>query len=87
MALSAQKVIQLLLADPDITQERRTRIEDNLVQFLEMNVPKEYFDGLRSFINFSMINLNDTRPFAAPMDFAESAFEFGGENQGRLMAN
>lgn len=61
MALSAQKMIQLLLAEPEVTQERRSRIETNLVQFLEIQVPNEYFDGLRCFINNSLFN--NTRGF------------------------
>lgn len=69
MALSAQKMIQLLLAEPAIIADRRTRIEDNLVQLLDITAPKEYFDGLRCFINFSMGNV--TAPFRPVMDGME----------------
>lgn len=66
MALSAQKMIQVLLAEPDITPEKTSIIEDNLIRFLEIKVPSEYFDGLRSFINVRLFN--NTRPFQIEED-------------------
>lgn len=82
MALSAQKMIQLLLAEPEITQERRSRIENNLVQFLEIQVPNEYFDGLRCFINNSLFNNSRGFHVMPPEDMEEENYQnpFGADD-------
>lgn len=61
MTLSAQKIIQLLLIESKMGTDIREKIEASLVTFLEIPVPKEYFEGLRSFINANL--MNSTGPF------------------------
>ncbi|CAL8117199.1 unnamed protein product [Orchesella dallaii] len=58
MAISAQKVIQLLFVSSELGNVGKGKLYESLQQFLNIPVPSEYFEGLRSFINrhFNCLN-------------------------------
>ncbi|ODM96719.1 Nuclear pore complex protein Nup98-Nup96 [Orchesella cincta] len=70
MAISAQKVVQLLFVQPGVNNKEN--LYERLQQFLDIPVPKEFFEGLRCFINqnmrfmVDMFNPNESLPFAFP---------------------